>query len=114
MGSKHEIRTGPSAGFQFCWLPVRPVDRSGFAHSREMVGSPAKTAVYQEQGKLHRQAIYVLDRPTYSNRETGLVRVPSHEAHTVAYEVTLACARDSRKDHPVAQVSPSTSRLVVK
>ena len=75
-----------------------------------MVGTPAKATLYQEQGKLHRQTVHVPDRFTYSQRKTGLVRSTSHETHTVASKVTLACPRDYDFD---TNISPPTSRLVV-
>ena len=79
-----------------------------------MASSPAKAAVCQEQGKLHRLVIHVPDRITYSHRKTGLVRSPSHETHTVAPEATLAHPGDFGKNHPDTQISPPTSRLVVR
>ena len=114
LGSKlEEIRVNTSAGFQFLRLPVRPVDRSALTHSREMVGPTGKVTVCQEQGQLHCQTIHVPDRFTYSHRETGLVRSPSYETHTMASEAALGCPGDSGKDYPDTQVSPPTSRLVI-
>ena len=47
LGGKHEeIGADPSAGFQ---------DRSGLAHSRQIVDPPTKVTVDQEQGQLFSQ-----------------------------------------------------------
>ena len=78
-----------------------------------MVDITLNTPVCQEPGKLYSQAVHVPDRPTDDLREAGLVGSPSHETLTMASEVKLACARESGEDHSIAQVSPSTSRLVV-
>ena len=57
MGGKYEeIRTDPSAGFQFHWLLVQSVDIT------------TETPVYQEMGKLYSQAVYVPDRPTDTHK----------------------------------------------
>ena len=77
-----------------------------------MVGPTGKVTFCQEQGQLHRQTIHVPDRSTYSHRESGLVRSPLYEAHTMAPEAALACPGDSGKDYPDTQVPPPTSRLV--
>ena len=66
----------------------------------------------QEQKQLHSQTIHVPDRLAHCHRETSLVRSPSHEAHTVTPEATLACTRESGKDHSVVPLSTPTSRLV--
>ena len=71
-----------------------------------------KSYSYQEQGKLQRQAIHVPDMIIYSHGETGLVRLPSRETHTVAPEVT--CPRDLGKSYSHICISPPTSRLVVR
>ena len=112
LGGEHEVRAGSSAGFQFRWLPVRHIDRSGLTHSRKVVDPPSE--IKMEQGQLHSQTIYVLDRSTYRHREIGLVRSSSHEAHTVASEVTLESAGGVGKDHPITQVSPPTPGLVAR
>ena len=114
LGSKHEeVRIDSSAGLQFHRLPVRPVDRSGLAHSGQVVCSETKVKVNQGPEPLHSQAVHVADRSTHSDRETNLVRLPPHEAHPEAFEVTLACSRDSGKGHSIAPVSSSSPRLVV-
>ena len=41
-GKLEEIRVNTLTEFEFHQLPVRPVDRSGFAHSGEMVGPATK------------------------------------------------------------------------
>ena len=113
LGGEHEeVRAGSSAGFQFRWLPVRHIDRSGLTHSRKVVDPPSE--ITMEQGQLHSQTIYVLDRSTYGHREIGLVRSSSHEAHTVASEATLESAGGVGKDHPITQVSPPTPGLVAR
>ena len=114
LGSKHEeIGTDPSAGFQFHQLPVQPVDRSGFAHSGPVVYSETKVKVHPGPERLHSQTVHVTDRSAHGNGETGLVGLPSYEAHSVAPEVTLACSGGARKGHSIAPVSSSSPRLVV-
>ena len=81
-GEHDEIRADPSAEFQFCQLPVRPVDRSGASNTGKIVGFTAKTQIHKEQGLLHSQAVHVPDRSFNSNRKTSLVGSPSHEAHS--------------------------------
>ena len=115
LGGKHEeIGTDSSTGFQFRRLPVRPVDRSGLAHSGKVGHPTTKTRLHQGPELLHSQTIRVFDRTPYNNRETGMVRSPSHETHTVAPETTLAYAQELGKDHTVVPLSLSTHRLVVK
>ena len=60
------------------------------------------------------QTIHVSDRASDSNRETGVVRSPSHATHSVASEASLACSRESGNGHSFAPFSPSTSGLVAK
>ena len=88
-GKLRKIGTDPSAGFQFCRLPVRPVDRSGSAHSGQVDISAAKANFHQGPESLHSQTIHVSDRASNSNRETGVVRSPSHATHSVASETSL-------------------------
>ena len=115
MGSKpEEIGIDSSTGFQLCRLLVRPVDRSCLTHSGKVGYPSTETKVHQESERLHSQTVHVSDRPAYSNRETGVVRLPSHESHTMASEARLACTREFGKDHSFAQVSKPTSRLVVE
>ena len=113
-GKLEEIRDNTSTGFQFCQLLGQPVDQSGIAHSREVVGATTKVTFCQDQGQLHRQTILVPDRSSHSHRKTGLVRSSSHETHTVASEATLACSEDLGKSHSHSSISPPTSRLVVR
>ena len=114
LGSKHEeVGIDPSAGFQFRRLPVRPVDRSGFAHSGPVVYSETKVKVHPGPEQLHSQTVHVTDRSAHGNGETGLVGSPSYEAHPVALEATLARSGGSRKGHSIAPVSSSSPRLVV-
>ena len=111
MGSKHEeVGIDLTAGLQFHRLPVRPVD----AHSGKIEQPAEKTILYQRQKCLHSQTIHVSDRTAHSNREAGMVRSPSHKAHTVASETTLARTRVFGEGHSIAPRSPSTPRLVVK
>ena len=113
LGGKHEeIGAAPSVGFQFRRLPVLPLDWSGLAHSRKVVDPPTEVTVDQEQEQLHSQPIHVSDRLAHCHRETSLVRSPSLEAHTVAPEATLACAREFGKCHSVVPLSTPISRLV--
>ena len=109
-----KIGTDPTAGFQFRRLPVRPVDQSGSSHSGQ-VDNPTTKATFNHGPKLlHSQTIHVSDWASDSNRETGMVRSPSHAAHSVASEASLACSRESGKGHSFASFSPCTPRLVVK
>ena len=62
---------------------------------------------------MHSQTIHVPDRLAHCHGETGLARSPSHEAHTVAPEATLACSREFGKDHSIAPLSTPRSRLMV-
>ena len=115
LGGQHaEIRADPSAGFQFCRLPVRPIDRSGLAHSRKMVDPPAEVTIAQDQGQLHSQTVHVFDRSTHSHRKAGLVRSPSYEAHSMAPEVTLARSGGVGKDYPIAKISTPAPGSVVR
>ena len=60
MGSKYEeIRTNPSAGFQFCQLLVRSVDIT------------TETPVCQEMGKPYSQAVHVPDMPTDTHKNSS-------------------------------------------
>ena len=75
LGSKHEkIGTDSSTGFQFRWLPVRPVDRSGLAHSGPVVYPEAKVKIYQGPELLHSQTVHVSDRSPHSDGETSLLK----------------------------------------
>ena len=114
LGSKHEeIGTDFSTGFQYRQLPVRPVDRSGLAHSGLVVYPEAEVKIHQGPELLHSQTVLVSDRSPHSDGKTSLVRPPSHEAHPVALEVTLACSGGSGKRHSLAPFSSSSPRLVV-
>ena len=98
LDGKHEkVRTDTSTSFQFRRLPVQPVDRSGFAHSGPVVYSETEGKVHQGPKQLYGQTVHVSDRPPHSDRETSLVRSPSHETHTEALEATLASSGDPRK-----------------
>ena len=100
LGSKlEEIGTDPSAGFQFRRLPVQPVDRSGSSPSGQVDIPATKAKFHQGPKLLHSQTIHVSDRACDSNRETGVVRSPSHVTHSVASEASLACSRESGKGH---------------
>ena len=113
LGGKHaKIGTGSPTGFQLCRLPVRPVDRSGLTHSGPVVNFKAKGAIHQEPELLHRQAVHVSYRPSYGDRETSLVRSPSHEAHSVAPKTPLACPGGPREGNSGSRVTPSPFRLV--
>ena len=105
-------QVGSSTSFQFCRLPVRPAPQSSPAHSGKMALLAGETTFCQVQKILHSQAVYVPDRSSHSNREASMVQLPSHEAHTVASETTLARTRGSGKDHSSSPLSPSTSGLV--
>ena len=113
-GKLRKIGTDPSAGFQFCRLPVRPVDRSGSAHSGQVDISAAKANFYQGPESLHSQTIHVSDRASNSNRETGVVRSPSHATHSVASETSLVCFGESGQGNFSSSFSPPTSGLVAK
>ena len=113
LGSEHgEIRTNPSTGFQFCWLPVRPVDQSGFTNSRKMGKLASKIPLSQDSEDLHSQAVHVLDRTVDSHRKASVARSSSHEAHTVAPETTLASSRNFGKGHSPPNISSPAPRLV--
>ena len=115
LGNKlREIRTKLAASFQFRWLPVRPFDRSGLAHSGPVVFPAEEAQVHQGAKLLYSQTVHVPNRSSHSDKETSMVRSPSHEAHPVAPKATLACPRKSGKGHFLAPFSSSTSRLVVK
>ena len=115
LGSEsEEIRINTSTGFQFCHLSVRPIDWSCLSHSGKVGYPSTETKVHQGLKPLHSQVIHVLDRTSYSNRETGMVRSSSHETHSVASEATLACTRESGKGDSVTPFSPSTPGLMVK
>ena len=114
MGSKlEEIGTDSSTGFQFHQLPVRPIDRPGLTHSGKVVHPATKAKFHKGPELLQSLTIHVSDRTPYSNRETSMVRSPSHEAHSMASETSLACSREPGKGHSVAPLSPSRPRLVV-
>ena len=107
-----EIGTDPAASFR--QLPVRSFDRSGLAHSGPVVFPAEEAQVHQGAKLLYSQTVHVPNRSSHSDRETSMVRSPSHEAHPVAPKATLACPRKSGKGHSFAQFSSFTSRLVVK
>ena len=58
--------------------------------------------------------VHVTDRSPHSDGEASLVRSPSHEAHSVALEATLACSGGSGKGHSGSSFSSSSPRLVVE
>ena len=66
------------------------------------------------QDQLFSEATRVLDRPSHSNRETGAIRVSTHETHSVALEEPLAYPRVVGEDHPDSQVPSSSLTLVVE
>ena len=114
LGGKHEeIRTGSSTNFQFRGLPVRYPNRTGVAHCGALGGFKSKTSLYQEQGPLHRQTVHVSHRSLDSNRETGVVRSPTHETDPMASQEALACTGGFRQEDPGPPCSPSSPGLVV-
>ena len=114
LGSKHEeVGIDSPAGFQFRWLPVRSVDRSGLAHSGPVVSSGTKGAIHQEPELLHSPAVHVSYRPSDSDGEASLVQSPLHEALSVAPETQLACPGSPGEGNSGSCVSPSSFRLVV-
>ena len=113
MGGKHEeVGVDSSTGFQLRRLPVRPEDRSGSTDPGPVVCPERKVTVPQEPDFLLSPSVHLSDR-SHSNREAGVVRSSSHEAHPVALEETLACSGESGKGHSSSPVSPSSPRLVV-
>ena len=113
VGSKYEeIRTDPSAVFQFRQLPVQPFWLVGYYQPKRDGWHCIRKSSLSRTGTLS-QTVHVPDRPSDSHKKTGLVRSPSHETHTVASEETLAHSGDFGKDGPSTQISPSTSELVV-
>ena len=107
LGSKYEeIRTGSPAGLQLHRLPVRPDKGSRVAHSGPVVGPPGKIKVHHVQGQLHGQTIYVPDRTSYCHGEASLAGPSSYEAHPVAFETPLACARSPREGHSGSPFTP--------
>ena len=112
VGKHAKIRAGSPTGFQLRRLPVRPVDRLGLNHSGPLVNSETEGAVHQEPEFLHRQAAHVSYRPSDGDRETSLVRSPSHEAHSVAPKTPLAHSGGPREGDSGSHVTPSSFRLV--
>ena len=78
-----------------------------------MIYLEAKVKIHQGPELLHSQTVHVSDRSPHSDRDTSFIRLPSHEAHPVVLEATLACSGVSGKGHSVAPFSSSSPRLVV-
>ena len=115
VGGKHEeIRVDSTTGLQFRRLPFRPFDRLCPPHSGKVGRLAGEATFHQEQELLHSETVHVSDRPSLGDRETGMVWSPSHEAHTVASEASLAHTRGSGKGHSSSPHSPSTSGQVVR
>ena len=114
VGSKHEeVKTGSSTNFQFRRLPVRSPNRTGVTHCRALGVIKGKASLYQEQGPLHRQTVHVSHRSLDSHRETGVVRLPPHEANPMASPEALACAGGFRQGNSGFPCSPPSPGLVV-
>ena len=114
LGGKHEeIRAGPSTNFQFRRLPVRSLNPTSVTHLGALGDVEGKTALYQEQGQLHRQTINVTHRSLDSNRETGVVRSPTHATNPMAPQEALAGTGDFGQGDSGPPYPPPSSGLVV-
>ena len=114
LGGKHEeIRAGTPTNFQFRRLPVRSPNRTSVTHLGALGDAEGKTALYQEQGQLHRQAINVAHRSLDSDRETSMVRSPTHAANPMAPQEALACTGDFGQGDSGPPYPPPSSGLVV-
>ena len=69
-----EIRAGPQTSLQFRRLPVRPQLWLGPAHTRPVADPAAKNTGTAVPTALSDPAVYVLDRPANSRRETSSPR----------------------------------------
>ena len=108
------IGTGAQTDFQFCRLPVRLSSGSSQAHPRKMGGAELQDQFSPKKDQLFSSTIHVLDKPSHSDRETGSIRTPPHEAHPMAPKDTLAHPGVLGEGHPDPQVPSSSPTVVVK
>ena len=114
LAGKHaKVRTGAPTGFQLRRLPVRPVDRSGFAHSGPASQSKREASVHQGSGLLYCSSVHVPDRSSDCDGKASVCWSAPYEANSVAPETSLACAGTSGEGNSGPQVSPSSFGLVV-
>ena len=114
LAGKHaKVRTGAPTGFQLRRLPVRPVDRSGLAHSGPASQSKREAPVHQGSGLLYCSSVHVPDRSSDCDRKASVCWSAPYEANSVAPEASLACAGTSGEGNSGPQVSPSSFGLVV-
>ena len=99
---------------QFRRLPVRLSSRCSQAHPRKMGGSELQNHFSPKKDQLFSSTVHVLDRPSHSDRETGSIRMPPHEAHSMAPKDTLAHPGVLGKGHSDPQVPSSPPAVVVK
>ena len=108
LAGKHaKVRTGAPTGFQLRRLLVRPVDRSGLAHSGPASQSKREAPVHQGSGLLYCSSVHVPDRSSDCDRKASVCWSAPYEANSVAPETSLACARTSGEGNSGPQVSPS-------
>ena len=114
LAGKHaKVRTGAPTGFQLRRLPVRPVDRSGFAHSGPASQSKREASVHQGSKLLYCSSVHVPDRSSDCDGKASVCWSAPYEANSVAPEASLACAGTSGEGNSGSQVSPSSFGLVV-
>ena len=80
----------------------------------DLIKGRRKIKVHHVQGQLHGQTIHVPGRTSHCHGEASLAGPSSHEAHPVAFETPLACARSPRESHSGSPVSPPSLGVVAE
>ena len=88
-----KIRPESQAGLYLCRVPVLFCSTSGQIHHKEVAGPGLKNQLPSCKSKLLSQTFHVPDRSAIHNRETGAIRLPSHDAIIMAPEEQLAYSR---------------------
>ena len=107
-----KVRTGTQTDFRVRGLQVRSLSRTGLTDSKPLVVDSPKVGSHPIQTKLLSQAIYVPDRPAYSNRKTGSPGETPHETHPVAPKTTLGSSRIPGKGDSCSKVPSPTPSMV--
>ena len=103
----------PQQIFNFVGYRFRSPNRTSVTHLGALGDVEGKTALCQEQGQLHRQTINVAHRSLDSNRETSVVRSPTHATNPMAPQEALACTGDFGQGDSGPPYPPPSSGLVV-
>ena len=113
-GDFRKVRTGAQADLRFCRLPLQPQVRSDQTDTGQVAEPSRENTETAFPAGLPSLAIHVLDRFTYSHRETSSPRPTAHETHTVASQKQLECTGITRKGDPNSQVPAPPFTMVAK